>query len=478
MTGHPAQLGRHLDWGAAAWLAALCMLAGAVGVAAGVSEEAGLVALSLAALPAMLHVRPIYWIAGALIAGMTLRAFSTAGVLPGIAPFLHYPAVFGGLAIAWARGSRTGPGFIPLLGGAAVVLVAVISTVLNELEPGRLGLMMALLAEPFAAAAAIALCRPSSEELRTLRRVVIGVVAIQIPIVLAQLAGIDALTDTNRARPDQIQGFLAGSDVGHHELGAIGIVVGIWLLTLARRGRPARLLGGASMMLLAPFTGTKQAVAAAPAALAGAGLLIRRTSVGRAFLAAAIGVAAIAIPVILAGYAGNQVDRLLAGEGGKIEGIERLVDDATADPGIGLFGSGPASSVSASAFLTAETETDPGSPIGRLNLEPAEKSIELGALESVSGSFDSARSSLIGVFGDLGVLGLGAYVLTWLAIALVAIRSRSPDAAGLIAALIVFAQLGIIGGSWEDPPLPLIVGALAGIALASGQRRPTAEDPV
>jgi hypothetical protein len=75
-------------------------------------------------------------------------------------------------------------------------------------------------------------------------------------------------------------------------------------------------------------------------------------------------------------------------------------------------------------------------------------------------------SSALGVFGDLGVAGLVAFVGLLSSVFLAVRTTSSPEGAAAAAGFAMFAVLGLVFDWWEQPPFSIVLGVLAGLALS------------
>ena len=148
---------------------------------------------------------------------------------------------------------------------------------------------------------------------------------------------------------------------------------------------------------------------------------------------------------------------------------EKLDDE----PASIAFGRGPAETVSRAAFLTTPST---GSSLADLGLEPAPIAVEAArGARDVSGgartSFDIGISSMIGVLGDLGIVGIAAYCGLLLSLMLRLRRERSPEGVAAAAGFALFLVLGVVVDWWEQPPFGVFIATLAGLALTGAHDR-------
>jgi hypothetical protein len=254
------------------------------------------------------------------------------------------------------------------------------------------------------------------------------------------------------------------------------VAVGAFWLLSKGHGRIAwRRLALICLMLGVLFIAdAKQVIFALPAlALA---VPLRRGRSGFLIRSAAV---ALSIAALVSLPAGQTAVRFLekdrAGASGKQAAAEFVWQSAKDDPTSLVFGQGPAETVSRSAFMTTDFLLQPNSPIRVLDLAPAKAAMEAQDLaQARSGGGTSANtglSSALGVFGDIGLFGVGAYAgilgLTFLSVR----RRESAEAEAAAGGWALFAVLGFVFDWWEQPPLSVLLGVLTALALTQPTSR-------
>lgn len=447
-------------------------LAALVGAAAAWDLGVGLV-LWIAALGLFAVASPAgAWAAGALVSAVLLRGLITLGVLPSLMTFVDIPLAWGALVVALLRsGPTAGLGRRLLLLLSMLAAVVGISWAFHPSEALRPVLYLLLLGEPFALTAALVVDPPSPKLARALKRLLIGVIAIQVPIGYYQYAAFGV--GGGEGNLDHVQGTLYGAGAGHLSMAAIVTVGAVWLLS----GRRVRLLGRAllavPLMALVFFADAKQVLFALPAIL----LALRlRGRWGQALLQVAAVV--IALFVLVNFYpAGRSALGFLgtASEtrGGKIAVVDLLFERMD-DPVTIAFGMGPAKTVSKASFMTTDLFLRQNSPLRALGLAPSPFALEANEkVESTRtgvSSFNSAVSSALGVLGDLGIAGLLAYAALLVVLVSALRKVGSPAAHAAAAGWAMFAVLGVVFSWWEEPPLAIVLAVLSGLALTEGAR--------
>lgn len=165
---------------------------------------------------------------------------------------------------------------------------------------------------------------------------------------------------------------------------------------------------------------------------------------------------------------------LSKGSLGKVMAFEIIADNASDIPGGWLFGLGPGNSISRVALMGLPGYVNPASPVYMLGLTPAPATKEIWAMgysSSVraSTSIWSGISSVLGLFGDLGLIGLFLYLwMCWKIFQV--LRGRTTWEAG--AAIGFLAMAGILGAAYdwlEEPGFMLYGAMMVGLALTGGK---------
>lgn len=434
----------------------------AVGLLAAKSPQAAFVVvvgiLGLAALGAS----TTFWVAAALVSSFTFQGLTTLGLLPSLGTAVPILVSWGSLLVALLR-RRSVPSIArPYLRWLFVLfLVAIVSGGFNHVEILRPFLYIALLGMPFVVLAAILVDPPGPRERSILMKIAMGLIVIQIPVAFFQFVEFGG--------GDPVMGTFVSRGGGAGTLGAVAVIGVMWLL--ASRLTLWRVALAAVLAVLPFIADAKQILFALPiAVLATAPQGVRLGYLLRGGLA--VGLLAILLFVLPVGgvvrsYFEQDKEQ---GQNPKVAVAELLWNDVRPDPVSLTFGKGPANTVSLAAYYTTPGFLSASSPLNALGLKPAEIAIEADAL-TLKGrgkgrsSYQSAVSSTLGVFGDLGLMGILAYSGLLITLMLALARLRSPEATTALSAVALFALLGLIYGWWEAPGLPAFVGVLAGLAL-------------
>jgi hypothetical protein len=407
------------------------------------------------------------WLAAALLATLTFKGLSTIGVLPSVATFADIFLVWGALASALLRRRQLPRGAAwPMRLLVALGLCTAVSGVFNQTELLRPIVYFMLLATPFVAATALILDPPDVRGRRAISRVLLGLVILQVPLAYWQTL--------SHANKDRVEGTLVGAGAGAHVVSAVCVVGAIWIVTAAPLRSRMRIALAAALLVIPFFADAKQVILAAPAMLLAANWRNKREAL--VCIAAVVLAVTTLLVVIPAGQSATDfLKQAREGRGGKQAATTILWETLRADPVSVAVGIGPAMSISRAAYMTTPDFVDADSPLQVLGLRPADLAPKVQArAEEVSGgytSFDTGLSSALGILGDIGLAGAAVYtaLLGWFFVALR--RSRRPEALSATCGLALFAVLGLVFDWWEQPPLGILVGVLAGLALASAEPR-------
>jgi hypothetical protein len=386
------------------------------------------------------------------------------------------------LALAWAAfavaltvGFRNPPRTVKVLVAGIFLfgLLELVTAFRADIALTGPALSFALYALPLAVVATLLLTPPTGDLSRKLIIAMLALAFIEVPISIIQTP----LTP----HPDFVSGTFPGLLLGGHLNGAITSVAALWILGGARSFRDT--LWAYPLVLVTLLSDTKQAMLLLPVVLALSPAINVRVWLLR--LIAPVFVAGLAffgpaIPGIIPEnnrYVGLQVEETLAGRdvkgdgqgarfSRKAEGAKLVAEELTSSAPVLLFGLGQGQSVSYVALLSNEGR---GETLGQtLGLEPPRLIVEeLGTWDG-TGSFASEFSSLIGIIGDLGLLGFGAFLIGLVAIVLMLWRIPARERGGIQAVGLFYLAMGAIYIWWEQPVFGIYVGIFAGLAILSG----------
>lgn len=447
----------------AAFVAVSVLLGGTVVV----SPQAALVLLvgilGFAALGA-----PTYcWVVAAAVSAITFPGIVGLGVLPSVATFVSIPVAWGALAAALLQQKHISRvARVHLICLAALATAVLFAWLVNFSDPLRPILDLALLGQPFALIGAILVDPPSPSQRRVLVATTVGLIGVQVPFVLWQVLLF--------GRGDPVQGTLYSTGAGAHVVGGIAALGALWLLSGGRSMvSPGRAVLGASLLAIPFLSDAKQVIFALPVAIALAGW--RGGKVKFLLRAAVVGVSVFVLatqPALNHGYAIRDIKEARSGGGGKIETARSVWAESTTDPATFIFGKGPAETVSRAAFMTTSAYQKRGSALRNLGLQPAETALALQSTRP-QGSFEAPISSMIGVFGDLGLVGAASYGALLLTLFFALQRSSSSISRAAQSGLGLFFVLGFVAAWWEEPGFTVVVALLVGLALCTDGTRPS-----
>jgi hypothetical protein len=435
--------------------------------------SAPIVAYAIAAGPALLVLmtaRP--WVLALLAVASTWisRVLTTTGFAPRMLDFADFGlvafALFTAVVTYLSGDRRLSTDHRRVVRAVALLAAAiVISSIVNAAPPERMVAGLLLTMQPFMLLVALLLAPPP----HSARRIVIGfiavVCAVQIPIAVMQSLG-----STN---PDDVKGTLFETGAGHHVM-AGGLMVGLFVALAVLRHRPTLIVIFLSVAAVGVLADAKQVMFPAPFAFViatvavGVGGLSLRQRASRVVLVLA-GFAVILFTFAPVDAAFDMINRTTNTGGGKPALTVAMVDDLTASPLQGVFGFGPGETVSRFAHLTSSDETN-ANPVETIGLEPGSLTEYYDDLVQGAGyvgdsSFASAQSSLLGVVGDYGLLGLLA--MGWLLFTMMSAlkRLRTPMAQAALASWILVVPLAYLFDWLEQPPFMLLVALVSAVAL-------------
>jgi hypothetical protein len=449
------------------------------------------------------------WCVLLLLTTVASRGVAQTFHLPSAVIFLHYPAVLAFAYVASGRGVRgqRGPAGRWMMGFLAVTAL---SSVVNLTNVFRIVLFVLILGEPLAVIWAIHRWGADEATERRVLRAFWWLLAIQIPIGLWQ-----GLT---LGWQDPVQGTLVGSGAGAHELGAL-LAIGMFVCVAGiidgrypRRVAPIVVIAAMGMMVASGATQVlllstaslplvllvdrkgRRPVGAARQESRARRWLAARARGTRLAMAAVIVIVGIVGPVLASHIVHNITQRIVvlgkldnfpevtvplarAGltlkQGGlKAEGIHL-------DPGRSLaqalVGSGPGTTSSRAALLLVPTYEKGGSLtqlLANLPVKPTKLAGEI-AVSSAGpngGSLEEARSEILAVVGDLGVIGFVGLVLLFVGITRAAQRAGSWLAPVVAAALTMTFLLSFIDSWLEYPEFALPLAIVVGLATSPHRR--------
>lgn len=413
------------------------------------------------------------WALAALVGALTFKGLATLGILPDVAIYLDIPLAWGALLAAILRSRPEVPKDRTLLFFFGLLVFAVVvSYAANPSELLRPVLYLMLLGEPFALIAALSLDPPSRRMRTAILVTMAALVLLQFPTAVLQAVKFGF--DTSAHSVDPIQGTLYGSGAGAHVFSAVVILGCMWWLSGKKGGPVARFLLAVPFLALPFMADAKQVIFAVPAVL-----LVGGWRAGAWQFMLRVAVVVLLINQVLGSPNSDVSIRYLEqhreGEGGKVVVTRLIVGELLQDPARFIAGFGPAESVSRAAFMTTYLFTSEDSAIAKLGLHPATMALHANSLaRDVSGggsSFNSAVSSMLGVLGDLGMLGALAYGGLLATVMVRLRRRRAPLAVASLGGWAMFIVLGFVYDWWEQPPFGVFLALMTAMALTDPAER-------
>jgi hypothetical protein len=457
------------------WLGVLVLLA--VWFVLTRSQIAFVPLLALLCIP-VLSLGPAVLIGLAVAAPWLCRIVTTTGLAPRAGDFLDFPLVTVAFVSALASASMRktiSPYARRFLGAVAVACGAImLSWIANPSPPTRLLAAMLLALQPFLLIGALVLAPASERMRRFLIALVIILGAIQYPFAWYQFATIGAT--------DHMKGTLLQAGAGHHVMAGGLMLVTIVVFATARSAAP-KALAFLAAVVTTVAADAKTVLFVSPIGvtvfmMAGGGKMPRLSA---RLVRSAVAVVTIAAAILW--YPASQIawrfiQTTLSGEGGKPALIAQMAADFNSHPSAWLVGFGPGETVSRFAFLTTPLLLKEGSPAEQLGLRPGLRTLryryvaEGGTRFSGASSFLSAQSSLLGILGDYGLIGVAAFGLLIVAVVGRLRRVGTPLGAAALAGWAMLVPLAMIFDWMEQPPFMLMLALITGLALTEARSKP------
>lgn len=408
--------------------------------------------------------------AALLIGGVILTVASRALVayagFPSVVNFAHYPMVLG--ATLMLTSSASDRAFLAIVRAMAAFLMAgMLSWVWNGDQSIIAPLLNWLVfGEVFLIAAAIIELGRRGWSPRNAERTAVGLVLVQVPLGLYQLA--------TSGLGDPVQGLLIGQGAGAHVFGFMALIMTLWLLGSIISGRSlnvARDLAIASIgFIVAVMTDAKQGIAVF--VIVCAFLVFTSRSERRVSGLARKAVLVVAVTaLVFAAFQLNTSSREIANVerrdtfvSGKLTAVVEYAGAMRDEVGGVVLGLGPGKTASRVAWLAPSDST-----LQELGVTPSELTSRLYWLWNNDPRSDTSTGaapffSWLGIVGDVGLIGLAAYAWCWALLW----RLAGPGSFGTSArALIVFGlALGVLFNWLEEPALIAVLGLLVGALIA------------
>jgi len=422
--------------------------------------------LVLVVVLAPAHIR----VGVAVLAAAFSRLVVSTGFFPEFLNFFHYPLALVAVLMAAAEATHRSSLARALEHGLlALLCVSLLSWMINGGQILRPFLDWLVFAEPFFIICTIVAMPPDPRTAKALWRL-----ALAIPLVQLPLAAYQALS---LGFGDHIQGLFMGLGAGPHVAGAVALLGA--MICAARavsafspKARPIWLLGAALLFLVAVLADAKQVIIGFFPAL-----LVMLLSLMRLRWTRVVVVLPALAVLILGSFSYYQPLRVVfdwvlisRGAYGKVQALSIIASRLSSGVGRWFFGLGPGNSVSRVALMGLEAFVKPSSPVGLLGLRSALTTSDIRILTSSSWLFSSSSvwsgvSSLLGLLGDLGLVGLGLYIwMCWR----IWHRLKSPAGWQSCVARGVLLMCGLLSVmfSWlEEPGFTLPAALIVGLGL-------------
>jgi hypothetical protein len=450
---------------------AATLLSIGLGAVLAVSPTAGLALLIVVVGAASMLAPATYWAIAAVVIAVTGRSMAALGA-PGIVSYLDIPIAWAALAAALIRSSLTKTSmssyarqFLRFLSWflAAIAL----SWLFDGSQVQRLVFFVALWGEPWVLIAALLIDPPSNRQRALLIKVLLALLMLQVPITYYQAMSIGLV------HPDQVEGTITGSGAAAHLEGALAVIGAMWLVS-QRPFKRRYIVFALALAIIPVISGAKQVLVAIPVVLLLAGWQATKGSV---FPRIAVLVVCIYGAFFYApggaGYGNNEL--VHPQQSGKVMAAQQIWSKMGGQPVNIMLGLGPAETLSHAAYLTADPVVKAHSPLKSLEIRPSAMALNALSFSHPShliDSFHSEDTSIIGLFGDIGVLG----ILTFGAMVLYIVRrlraTGTPLATGALYAVLLIATLGFVQDWWEEPSVTVFVACIVVVGLGTGEMLP------
>ena len=459
-------IGWRLPW--VEFVAATALSLG-LGVALVVSPTAALILLMILVGAVSISAPATYWAIGAVVIAVTGRGITALGA-PGIVSYLDIPLAWAALAAALTRSSlskRTmsdqARRLLQLL--CWFLAACTLSWIFDGSQVLRFVFFVALWGEPWVLVAAI-LIDPPDDRLRALLvKVLLALLALQIPVAYFQAV--------SSGFGDQVRGSIVGSKAGAHLDGALAIIGAMWLVS--RRPLERRYVSFAIALAVIPvISAAKQVLVVVPAVL-----LLAGWRVGKGKLLPLLSILAVSIYGVFffaPGGAYSTKELTHPQQSGKLLAAQQIWSAMRGQPVNVMVGLGPAETLSHAAYLTTDPVAKANSPLKPLEIRPSTMALNAESFTGLD-SFHSEQSSTIGLFGDIGVLGILTFGLMVLYIVRRLRGAASPLATGALHGVLLLAILAIVQDWWEEPSITVFVACLVAVGLTVRQEKITAPAP-
>lgn len=447
-----------------------------------------LVGIVLLGFPA--HV----WIIVAILITSFSRLFVATGFVPPLVNYFHFPLILGAAFTASARNSpsnsltqitssmRTG-----IIG---LFVVSIVSWLINGGEFLRPLLTYLILMEPFLLIYALLKTPLKLQTTSRMWKLILFIAFLQMPLGLWQAF--------SQGFGDPVQGTFVGLGQGASAAGAIALIGALIIATriLLKEGHYPLAIGIIAIvaLLLVPILSDAKYVLAA--FLVGILLiLVSKSLVRPARLIFIVLIVIFTITIAASYYPPLKMiwdpgtAKIIISR--KFIPVQLFLEHSWYSPWAWLIGFGPGNTFSYVALQAEGGIGNPDSPIGRIGLSLTEITREamnlsfrpevgfatpyLVFVERTSAVWQ-IWSSWLGVWGDLGFLGLGFYFWIWLLLWRSLAKFPSWQTISARAILLMALLMGAIYRWLEEPNFMIVVALAVGLALVSSEEINKAQD--
>lgn len=412
-----------------------------------------------------------------LILSITSRGLVALFGLPPIVSYLHYPAavVFAVVASARPREAEGRGSRAPTRWLVGLLFMCLFAMVANFSHPMRALIFIVIVGEPLLIMWAISRWGEDRVGLRRLAVVGALLMFLQVPIGVVQALTIGFA--------DPVQGTLVGHGAGAHVLGGLfglTLFVSVGGLVARRISPPAAAVGICVSVGMILIANAIQVLIAAAFALILVPLFVpmRESDVSQR-VSARFGVVLVGLALTLTAATSSLylAEAMIPGiltRAQKLARVEELPERqliefrARVDPGALVIGSGPGTTASRASLLLTPTLLKETSPLAALDLPPTDVGLGISGLSrnpAYGGSAESFASSVVGIIGDLGLLGVAATAWLFVAIWRELGRWRNWLMTTGRAILLMSVILSFIDNWLEYPEFTVPLGMILGLAL-------------
>jgi hypothetical protein len=400
------------------------------------------------------------------LGAMFVSRLLVLGGFPSMVAFAHFPlAMIALIKLMQLPAERSNWRLLACI--LASFALSLLSAVLTTWEAFRPFLAWLTLIEPFIFFGLVAAMPLASKHM--LRKLLLGIAIAQLPFALLQF--------TAYGLGDHVQGTLIGQGAGHHIMGAICAAAG-WLILWANGRRTATwVMVAAALLVVGILADAKQVYGALIAGMLLVGMIQFR-HLGPSLIAPAmVMIAVVFVSAHFYAPMGRVVDTGLGEQlfGNKVNQIAEVSDAMGLGRSFTGLGAGNGlsraalSSVPGYGSVPTLIVGDDPAPIA----DHALANYDAGNVSSAASPF----SSWLGIYSDLGLLGIAIY-LALAALVVYQLRTASEEHRRVSYTLIAFAAvLGYVFTWLEEPAFTVFLAVLMASGIPEQASRQLAAEP-